>query len=106
MMRLGKTMKKMATNLVLENKNYSFSINLKELRITSLFNKQTNDEYIKFAFSMPIFFIKGLLDKELIQCNPLYSSHTDDSIYVKFDGYEVYADIHFGCDQSDQLKIT
>ena len=106
MMRLGKTMKKMATNLVLENKNYSFSINLKELRITSLFNKQTNDEYIKFAFPMPIFFIKGLLDKELIQCNPLYSSHTDDSIYVKFDGYEVYADIHFVCDQSDQLKIT
>lgn len=105
MMKRGKTMKKTDTNLVLQNNHYSFSLDLQTLTIKSLLNKKTNDEYVKFAVTMPIFYLKGLLDGNMMQLNPLYLSSTRDSLYVKFSDYEVYADINFYCNNQDQLKI-
>lgn len=98
-------MKKMATSLNLGNDFYSFSLDYQSLRITSLFNKQSGDEYIKYAVDMPLFYIKGLLENEVIQSNPVLLSSTEDSLYVKFGTVEVYADINFICNKNDQLKI-
>jgi hypothetical protein len=98
-------MKKTDTNLVLQNNHYSFSLDLQTLTIKSLLNKKTSDEYVKFAVTMPIFYLKGLLDGNMMQLNPLYLSSTSDSLYVKFSDYEVYADINFYCNNQDQLKI-
>jgi len=104
-MKRGKTMKKMATSFNLENDFYSFSLDYKSLRVTSLLNKQTGDEYIKYAVDIPLFYIKGLLENEVIQSNSITLSSTEDSLYVKFGNVEVYADINFVCNKNDQLKI-
>ncbi|MDD4000255.1 MAG: hypothetical protein PHX62_05110, partial [Bacilli bacterium] len=93
--------------MILENKNYLFNLD-ENLVVTTLLNKATGDYYLKENCSIPIFYLKGLLNDEMVTLYPsLISMDSLDSlsVHVIFKPRKIKADIIISKRNDQQLVL-
>ena len=101
-------MKKMDTKIIIDNNNYQFILN-DYLRVASIINKITGDEYLKVDFDIPIFYLNGFLNGEWIKLLPEYLNKSQENsttvINVRFGNRDVLGYIYLSEKNKNQLSI-
>ncbi|MEG2158898.1 MAG: DUF6259 domain-containing protein, partial [Clostridia bacterium] len=99
-----KIMKNLGISMIVENSKFKFEIDNKEVVLTSLYNKISQDEYIKEPFDIPLFYLNGFQGEEWQKLLPKAISATQDTLRVKFGDKEIYGDIIF-IEKNQRLTI-